>query len=149
MKDKPNKKGKQFLKVPEYPGGKQALQIFVNAHLQYPADAFREGMEGVVSVAYEVNDLGEVESAKVIKGLMPSCNEEALRIVHLLKYGKAYNHGIRVKSNHKVNIYFKLPRPQSLPMQFSYMSSENEKQIPEPLGKEEEYTYSIHLPVKE
>mgnify|MGYP003594920048 CR=1 FL=1 len=47
MKEKPNKKDKEFLKVPEYPGGKKALLDFIKSHLQYPADAWAEKVEGI------------------------------------------------------------------------------------------------------
>ncbi|MDD2621601.1 MAG: energy transducer TonB [Bacteroidales bacterium] len=144
MNEKNNKKEKQFLKVPEYPGGKKGLLDFIRSQLQYPADAFKDRIEGIVTIAFEVNDMGDVETAKVIKGLTPSCNEEALRVVKLLKYAKAYNHGIRLKSNHKVNIHFKLPQSQSVNIQFSYLSTDNNTS--KQTENKEEYTYSITLP---
>ncbi len=145
MKEKANKKEKQFLKMPEYPGGKKALQTFINTHLRYPADALAEGVEGVVTVAYEVNDSGVVESAKIIKGLSSSCNEEALRLVNMLKYGRAYNHGVRVKSNHKVNIYFRLPKTQNVNLQIVYNQSELQEKEEKITEKKQEYTYTISL----
>jgi protein TonB len=144
MKEKTNKKDKEFLKIPEYPGGKKALLDFIKNHLQYPADALAKKTEGVVSVAFEVNDMGKVENPKIIKGLTPSCNEEALRVVKLLTFGQAHNHGIRLKSNHKINIHFKPPLMQNVNMQFSYTPPEEEK--PKPADKKEEYSYSIHIP---
>jgi len=144
MKEKPNKKDKEFLKVPEYPGGKKALLDFIKSHLQYPDDAWAKKIEGIVSVAFEVNDMGKVESAKIIKGLTPACNEEALRVVKLLIFGQAHNHGIRLKSSHKINIHFKPPLMQNVNLQFSYTPPEEEK--PKAVEKKEEYTYTIHIP---
>ena len=46
-------------------------------------------IEGVVTVAYQVTDEGEIENPTVIKGLCPSCDAEAVRLVKMLKYGKA------------------------------------------------------------
>ncbi len=143
MKEKPNKKDKEFLKVPEYPGGKKALLDFIKSHLQYPDDAWANKIEGIVSVAFEVNDMGKVESAKIIKGLTPACNEEALRVVKLLIFGQAHNHGIRLKSSHKINIHFKPPLMQNVNLQFSYTPPEEEK--PKAVEKKEEYTYTIHI----
>lgn len=145
MKEKSKKKEKVFLKKPEYPGGNKAMQQFITSHLKYPEDALKEGIQGVVTVAYEVNDNGEVESAKVVKGMLPSCDEEALRLVRMLSYGKAYNHGIRVKSNHKVNIHFRLPQQKALHLQFSYQSTTQQKKETEKPKEKEEYTYSIRL----
>lgn len=99
---------KKFLKKPLYPGGKKALLAFISAHLQYPQDALEQQLEGIVSVAFDVTDNGEVESIKIIKGLSPSCNEEAIRLVKLLQFNKVSNHGIRIKTGHKINIAFKI-----------------------------------------
>ena len=113
MEEKKSKKAKKFMEKPEYPGGRKALDAFVAAHLQYPEDAMKQRIEGIVAVAYQVSDEGEVQNATIIKGLCPSCNEEALRIVNMLKYGKAHNRGFRLKANCKLNIHFRLaPAPQ-------------------------------------
>ena len=83
MEEKKKKK-KTFLEKPLYPGGAKALREFVNAHLQYPQDAMESRIEGVVTVAYQVNDDGYVESPVIVKSLCPSCDAEALRIVRLI-----------------------------------------------------------------
>ncbi|NLJ82929.1 MAG: energy transducer TonB [Bacteroidales bacterium] len=145
MKEKSKKKEKVFLKKPEYPGGEKALQQFITSHLKYPEDALKEGVQGVVTVAYEVNDNGEIESARIIKGLHPSCDEEALRLVRMLQYGKAYNHGVRVKSNHKANIHFRLPQQKAVRLQVSYDSTTQQDIETTKPKEKEEYTYSIRL----
>lgn len=117
------KKAKRFLEQPQYPGGKRALRDFIKAHLQYPEDAMKQRIEGVVTVAYQVSDMGVVENPVVIKGLSPSCNEEALRLVKMLHYGQAYNRGIRLKSNCKINIQFKLAPATQKEVTVSYSVS--------------------------
>ena len=107
MEEKDKKKKKHFLEKPQYPGGQKALREFVNAHLQYPEDALQQRIEGVVTVAYMVSDDGEIVNPTIVKGLCPSCNAEAIRIVNLLKYGKAFNRGVRLKVNNKINIHFR------------------------------------------
>ena len=76
MEEKKQKKPKQFLEKPEYPGGKKALNEFIKAHLQYPEDAVSKRIEGIVTVEYMVTDEGEIMNPTVTKGLCPSCNEE-------------------------------------------------------------------------
>lgn len=147
-----NQKSKEdkFLKVPEYPGGKKSLQAFINQNLRYPEDALQQRIEGVVTVEYDVDDNGVVVSSKIIKGLSPSCDEEALRVVHLLQYGKAFNHGIRVKSKKKINIYFSLKnRKIENTLQISFTISEAPKKNQEETSKKEEptpvtYSYTIY-----
>ncbi|HRZ78028.1 MAG TPA: hypothetical protein P5248_11710, partial [Bacteroidales bacterium] len=43
------------------------------------------------------------------RGLGHGCDEEALRLVRLLRYGKAKNRGLRVKASMSTRIHFKLP----------------------------------------
>ncbi len=129
--------------IPQYPGGKKAVNEFVSAHLQYPEDAMKQHIEGIVTVAYQVNDDGEVENPVVLKGLCPSCNEEAIRLVRLLKYGKAQNRGIRLKANCKIHIHFRLaPQEQQPTLNITYSSSQSAaKKKPAGGG----YTISITL----
>ena len=138
------KKPKQFLEKPQYPGGSKALREFINSHLQYPEDAMEQRIEGVVSVAYQVTDEGEVENPTVIKGLCPSCDAEAVRLVKLLKYGKAHNRGVRLKSNCKVNIKFKLAPTEPVKMAVSYTTTPSKpKKKQQPLPKGEGGGYSV------
>lgn len=144
MARKPKSPQDKFIKVPEYPGGKQALQAFINENLRYPQDALEQHVEGVVSVGYEVDDNGMIISSKIIKGLFPSCNEEALRVVSLLKYGQSFNHGIRVKSQKKVNIYFRLSqRHLENTLQISYTISDKNTNPPKPKPSKSDNSYEI------
>ena len=141
MEEKKKKRTK-FLEKPQYPGGAKALREFVNAHLQYPQDAMEQRVEGVVTVAYQVTDDGEVVNPVVVKSLCPSCDEEALRIVNLLRYDKVRNRGIRLKMNSKLNINFHLaPAPAKSTITYSYTPSSKK---PGKSGKSSGgYSYSI------
>lgn len=122
MEDK--KKKKQFLEKPLYPGGAKALREFLKAHLQYPQEAMDQRIEGVVTIGYQVNDDGIVESPVVIKSLSPSCDAEALRLVQMLQYEKARNRGVRLKVNCKININFHLaPTPAPSTITYHVVSS--------------------------
>ena len=103
-------------------------------------------IEGVVTVAYQVTDEGEVENPTVIKGLCPSCDAEAIRLVKLLKYGKAHNRGVRLKSNCKVNISFKLAPTAPVKIAVTYTTTpskpKNKKQ-PRPKGEGGSYSISF------
>jgi TonB family protein len=104
-----DKKTKQFLNVPIYPGGKKAFGEFLRQNLRYPEEALNARVEGRVHVSFQVNDYGDVISATVIHGLGYGCDEEAMRIVKLMKYDKAKNRGLRLISTVKTYIEFKLP----------------------------------------
>ena len=124
MEVKRQKKAKKFMEKPEYPGGKKALDAFVAENLRYPEDAMKARLEGIVAVAYQVNDDGEVENPTIVKSLSPTCDEEALRIVGLLRYGKARNRGYRLKANCKLNIHFRLaPAAQRPTLNVTYTTT--------------------------
>ena len=148
MMENDKKKKKKFLEKPLYPGGAKALREFVKAHLQYPQDAMEQRIEGVVTIAYQVNDDGFVENPTIVKGLCPSCNEEALRLVNMLRYDKARNRGIRLKVNCKLNINFHLaPTPAPVGGTISYTlqpgkKNEGKNKTPKSSGSGG-YNYSI------
>ena len=68
-------------KKPEFPGGGQSLVNFINDHRRYPAEAYAAGIEGRVMCSFVVNADGTVSNLTVIKGVEPSLNREALRIL--------------------------------------------------------------------
>ncbi|MCX6277227.1 MAG: energy transducer TonB [Bacteroidetes bacterium] len=102
-------KKKQFLNMPKYPGGGEAFKAFVAENLHYPVEAMEANIEGSVMVEYDVHDTGEVSNSHIIKGLGYGCDEEAIRVINLLKFEKVKNRGLRVKMTTKTTIHFRLP----------------------------------------
>lgn len=143
MEDKKKKKSKQFVEKPQYPGGSKAINAFLKAHLQYPQDAMEQRIEGIVRVSYQVSDEGKVENAKVVQGLCPSCDAEALRLVQLLEYCPAHNRGIRLKSNCHINIHFQLaPTPAKSTLNITFTPT---KTAAKPQKTSTHYGYSITI----
>lgn len=104
----PHKK-KRFLNLPKYPGGSKAFREFIAENLRYPESALEAKVEGSVMVEYDINDNGAVSNSRVLKGLGYGCDEEAVRVVHLLRFEKVKNRGVRVKMTTKTTIHFRLP----------------------------------------
>jgi TonB family protein len=107
MPDHHNKK--HFLKLPKYTGGTKAFREFIAANLHYPEAALEAGVEGSVIVEYDIYDNGVVQHPHVLKGIGHGCDEEAVRVVGLLRFEKVKNRGVRVKMTTKTSINFKLP----------------------------------------
>ncbi|MCF8296061.1 MAG: energy transducer TonB [Saprospiraceae bacterium] len=140
---KKSKTSKDFLKLPLYPGGNDAFRKFIEKNLKYPKQALEKAIEGVVMLEYEVDDMGNVHNPKVVNGLGFGCDEEALRLVKLLKYKKVKNRGVRVKSTIKTKIAFNI---KSQNIAFSYTLKKTEKTI-EPEIKDppkNSYNYTIN-----
>lgn len=106
MKKKTNK---SFIQIPKVTGGKKTFAAFLAENLVYPEQALKNGIEGNVFVEYEVDDNGIVIQAKVVKGLGYGLDEEALRLIKLLRFEKVKNRGIRLRSSGKTSIPFRLP----------------------------------------
>ena len=103
-----HKKKRKFLNLPQYPGGASAFKAFVADNLRYPQEAQNKKTEGSVVVGYDISDEGIVINPKVLKGIGHGCDEEAVRVVGLLRYEKVRNRGVRVKVTTKTTIHFKL-----------------------------------------
>ena len=105
---------KRFLELPQYPGGKTAFQNFIRENLKYPDDALKAGIEGHVHLQYWVDGNGKVIDAEVTHSLGYGCDEEALRLVRMLKYGKVKNRGVKVKASMRTRIQFSLPKKPAI-----------------------------------
>jgi TonB family protein len=70
--------------APEYPGGVTELRKFLAQHVNYPAEAQKNGTQGKVYVTFVVNKDGSVSDAKIARGVDPLLDAEAVRIVNTL-----------------------------------------------------------------
>ena len=118
---KKEKKEKNFIHKPVYPGGNKALKQFIKQELKYPQEAIDNKIEGVVPVRYTVNGKGDVTKTKTMLHLGHGCDEEAERLVKLLKFHVPKNRKIRVTFTKTLNIRFKLP--QQTAMKFVYKTA--------------------------
>ena len=111
-------KSQHFIKKAEYPGGSEALKKFIKNNLRYPKEALNHRVEGSVFLRYEVNEKGKVHNISVISCLGYGCDEEAERIIRLLKYSQIKNRGIKVNTKFKLAINFKLPKVRPLKINY-------------------------------
>lgn len=102
------KKG-DILKRPEYPGGHKALRSFIAENLRYPKEALEAGLEGTVHIRYTIGHDGLVKEARILHGIGLGCDEEALRLVKLLRFNVEKTRGVRVEYPRKMQIHFRLP----------------------------------------
>lgn len=146
-KEKSPVKKKRFLSLPKYPGGSSAFNRFLSDNQVYPEEALQKGIEGDVYVKFIVNDLGNVIEAHVEKGVGHGCDEEALRLVRLLKYEPVRNRGMRVQSSMRTKIPFRLNKNQPS-FQIVYNSSPAVTKAPQEKAHEKQggvYSYTIQF----
>lgn len=91
-------------KMPEYPGGTQALRQFVANEMTYPEEARKLGIEGKVFVKFAVEKNGQVGRVSVARGVHPLLDKEALRVVNAMPAWAPGKQG-----DHPVAVWFTLP----------------------------------------
>lgn len=60
------------------------LQEFIYQHLQYPAIARENGVEGTVVVQFVVDKSGKIKNIRLVRDIGAECGQEALRLVRLM-----------------------------------------------------------------
>jgi TonB family protein len=97
-----------FIKQPFYEGGDKAMKEFISSHLRYPEISADLGVEGDVHLRYDIDYKGSVTDVKIIGGLDTFCNEEAVRVVKLLRFvvPKIPRH-LKVTFHKNITIHFR------------------------------------------
>ncbi len=94
---------------PEFAGGEAAMYKWLSDHINYPAAAAEDGVQGRVVVEFEVSKTGSIEKVRVIRGRHPALDKEALRVVKAMpKWNPGRNNGQPVKVTYTLPVTFKL-----------------------------------------
>lgn len=67
--------------LPEFPGGIDALVVWLGENIKYPAEAEKAKEEGRVVVRFIVTTDGRVVEPEIVRSVSPSLDAEALRVV--------------------------------------------------------------------
>jgi len=67
--------------MPEFPGGKDAMAVWITANLKYPAEAVKAKITGKVYVNFTVSSSGKIDNVVVSKSASPMLNAEAVRVI--------------------------------------------------------------------
>ncbi|MBI5914478.1 MAG: energy transducer TonB [Bacteroidetes bacterium] len=138
-------KDKHFIKQPSYEGGPKALKKFIGENLRYPQEALENKVEGTVNVHYDIDYQGNVIDAKVVGGIGFGCDEEAIRLVKLLKFKVEKPRGLRILYHKTMQVHFRLPvvKEQPLQVQFSYVATATSASGNVAEEKKSSYTYQV------
>lgn len=97
--------------MPQFPGGDAALLKYISSHMQYPAMAAEQGIEGRVTLQFVVTKNGSVGEVKVVRPLSPECDNEAKRVVRSLpKFTPGRQNGQAVNVWYTLPVTFKLQK---------------------------------------
>ena len=95
--------------MPSFPGGPSALMEWLSNNVKYPVVAQENGVQGRVVVSFVVERDGSITDVKVVRGVDPSLDKEASRVVRAMPRwipGKQNGSAVRVKYN--VPVAFRL-----------------------------------------
>lgn len=144
---------KRFIRKPIFKGGNKEFNKFLYGHLKYPKEAFAKKIEGTVIVRYDINHKGDVTKAKVIASLGYGCDEEAVRVIKLLKFDIPKGpRKLKIIFHRTTKVKFKLPAQKSKQVtlakanSMSYQYVKKQKittEVNMPEKKEKTYSYKI------
>lgn len=112
--ESPNKEPVIYMvtdEIPEFIGGREAMNKYLSENLVYPEFAKKKGIEGKVYVKFVISESGNVSNVKVQKGI-PDCQEcdaEAVRVVNdMPDWTPAKTNGKPVNSFYNLPVPFKI-----------------------------------------
>ena len=82
--DPTNEPFEQVDKMPVFNGGDAALVKFIADNTIYPEAAKTNGIQGKVIVSFVVENDGSIDRVKVVKGVDPDLDKEAVRVVSIV-----------------------------------------------------------------
>ncbi|RYF75063.1 MAG: TonB family protein [Cytophagaceae bacterium] len=95
---------------PTFPGGMNAMTVYINKNLRYPARAKRANIQGKVLLDFLVGTDGSISQIKLLKGIQFGCDDEAIRLVNQMPtWTPGVQNGMPVAVRYKLQIDFTLP----------------------------------------
>ena len=96
-------------KMPEFPGGQDALNRYLVRNIKYPLLAQENGIQGRVVCQFVVNSDGSIVDISVVRGVEESLDKEAIRVIKSMpKWTPGRQGGKNVRVKYTLPIRFKL-----------------------------------------
>lgn len=100
--------------MPTFPGGIEAMMEYLKENIRYPAEAHKKATQGRVIAQFVVKKDGSISGAKIIRGVDPLLDKEALRVINSMP-----NWTPGKQNGKAVNVQFTIPIGFSLDKQES------------------------------
>ena len=107
--------------MPVFPGGDSALIKYIVSNINYPAEAKEKHIQGRVILRFCITSLGGVEQVTVLRGVEPSLDFEAVRVIKSLPKWQPGK-----QSGKPVNVWY------SVPVTFALAGPDPEENAPPP-----------------
>ena len=94
---------------PQFPGGDAEMYAWLSKNLRYPVIAQENGIQGRVVCQFVVGSDGSIREIKVLRGLDPSCDKEAVRAIQAMpKWIPGRQNGKAVAVRYTLPVMFRL-----------------------------------------
>ena len=94
---------------PEFPGGMAECYKWIGKNLNYPTISAENGVQGRVTVNFVVNADGSIVDVKVLRGVDPYLDKEAIRVVSKMpKWKPGKQRGKPVRQQYTLPVMFRL-----------------------------------------
>lgn len=95
--------------MPEFPGGNSELMKFLAKNIKYPVEAQKKKATGRVIAQFIVSKNGDITNPKIIRGICPELDGEALRVIGLMpKWEPGKQRGKAVNVKYTIPVVFRL-----------------------------------------
>ena len=95
--------------MPSFPGGSGALMQYLSKNIKYPPVAEENGIQGRVVCSFVVERDGSVSDVRILKGVDPSLDKEAIRVVSAMpKWIPGRQNGQMVRVKYNLPVTFRL-----------------------------------------
>ena len=95
--------------APEFPGGSKAMMEYLKTNMRYPQIAKENGIQGRVILQFVVDETGKVRDPKILRGVDPALDLEAIRLVEAMpQWTPGKQDGKAVAVRYTVPVSFKL-----------------------------------------
>jgi TonB family protein len=95
--------------MPQFPGGADAMDRFINDNIKYPPTAKEKKIQGKVYVQFIVEKDGTIDKVKIRRGAHKLLDDEAIRVINLMPNWKPGSmRGKKVRVRYTIPITFAL-----------------------------------------
>lgn len=116
--------------MPEFPdGGMPALMEYFSKNIKYPEAAMKKGTQGRVTVQFVVEKDGSIANAKVLRGIDPELDKEAVRVTSMMpKWKPGMQKGQAVNVKYTIPVMFRLTEDNT-PVKYAPIESKIDEMV--------------------
>ena len=93
--------------MPLFPGGESELLKFISRNYRFPKSAAKDQVKGKILIQFVINESGDVEDVKIIRGLREDVDSAAIDLINSMpkwKPGLVGNRPVKVTYNLPINL---------------------------------------------